>query len=167
MASSTPKSGGYDCKFVDAPPDKLVCQICLLVSATSHQVTCCGRVYCQACLDEHKKRSRTCPNCRKRGQKFPDIRGEWTLDFSNIGTTYCRLVPRPLSKKSKGVARIAEVFVYDVRSRDSSAVQLRVLFWSLNRYGVISLPSRSFLRLSTSPPAINYTLAFILVAAMS
>ena len=103
MASSTPKSGGYDCKFLDAPPDKLVCQICLLVSATPHQVTCCGRVYCQACHDEHKKRSRTCPNCRKRGQKFPDIRGEWTLDFSNIGTTYCRLMPRPLLKKSKGV----------------------------------------------------------------
>ena len=76
MAFSVPKNGGYDCKFVDTPPDKLKCQICLLVAGAPHQVMCCGRVYCKACLEEHKKNSRTCPNCRKRGRNFPDIRGE-------------------------------------------------------------------------------------------
>ena len=55
MASNVPMTGGYDCKFVDTPPDKLVCQICLLVARTPHQVTCCGRVYCKTCLDEHKR----------------------------------------------------------------------------------------------------------------
>ena len=75
-ASNAPNNGGYDCKFMDPPPDKLVCQICLLVSGNPYQVTCCGRVYCKACLDEHKKHSTICPNCRKRGQDFPDTRGE-------------------------------------------------------------------------------------------
>ena len=77
-ASNAPNNGGRDCKFVDPPPDKLVCQICLHVSGNPYQVTCCGRVYCKACLDEHKKHSTICPNCRKRGQDFPDTRGEWT-----------------------------------------------------------------------------------------
>ena len=76
FAVSPTPVGGYDCKFVDPPPDKLVCQICLLVARIPHQVMCCGRVYCKACLDEHKKHSYTCPNCRKVGQNFPDIRGE-------------------------------------------------------------------------------------------
>ena len=76
MASNAPNTGGYDCKFLETPPDKLVCQICLNVACTPHQMTCCGRVYCKACLDEHKKHSNICPNCRKRGQDFPDIRGE-------------------------------------------------------------------------------------------
>ena len=77
-ASNAPNNGRCDCKFVDPPPDKLVCQICLHVSGNPYQVTCCGRVYCKACLDEHKKYSTICPNCRKRGQDFPDTRGEWT-----------------------------------------------------------------------------------------
>ena len=75
-ASNAPNTGRYDCKFVDTPPDKLVCQICLHVSGNPYQVTCCGRVYCKACLDEHKQHSTICPNCRKRGQDFPDTRGE-------------------------------------------------------------------------------------------
>ena len=84
MASRASKTGGYDCKFVDPPPDKLECQICLLVVRTPHQMICCGRVYCKVCLDEHKKHSNTCPNCRKRGQNFSDTRGEWTSGSSHI-----------------------------------------------------------------------------------
>ena len=84
MASNASNTGGYDYKFVDPPPDKLVCQICLLVARIPYQVMCCGRVYCQACLDEHKKHSSTCPNCRKTGQNFPDIRGEWTSGSSYL-----------------------------------------------------------------------------------
>ena len=88
MASNAPTIGGYDYKFVETPPDKLVCQICLLVARSPHQVTCCGKVYCKTCLDEHKRHSlrsiysKECPNCRKIGQNFPDIRGEWTLAYS-------------------------------------------------------------------------------------
>ena len=88
MASNTAILGGYDCKFVETPPDKLMCQICQAVARSPHQVTCCGRVYCKACLDEHKKRSKTCPNCRQMGQSFPDIRGEWISDISHMGSLY-------------------------------------------------------------------------------
>ena len=70
------KTGGYDCKFVEIPSNKLVCQICLHVACSPHQVTCCERVYCQACLDEHKKYSKTCPNCKRTGKNFVDKRGE-------------------------------------------------------------------------------------------
>jgi len=76
MASKTPLTGGYDCKFVETPPDKLMCQICLLVARTPDQMPCCGRIYCKACLDTHKRLSKTCPNCRKARQSFPDTRGE-------------------------------------------------------------------------------------------
>ena len=96
------KTGGYDCKFVDAPPDKLRCQICHLVARTPHQVTCCGRVYCKDYLDEHKRLSNTCPNCKETGQNFPDIRGERIsvevpLSYVDFLSPYCQrsLVPRP------------------------------------------------------------------------
>ena len=73
MASNT---HSYDCKFVDTALGNLVCQICLHVARSPHQMTCCGKVYCQDCLDEHKRNSTICPNCRKRGRDFADIRGE-------------------------------------------------------------------------------------------
>ena len=97
--------GGYDCKFVDSPPDKLVCQICLLVAQIPHQVTCCGRVYCNACLNQHKRYSLDCPNCRKRGQDFPDIRGEYTLQVT-LKEKECMLYNFPLKSLSLGEQEI-------------------------------------------------------------
>ena len=82
MASNASNTGGYDCKFVETPPNKLVCQICLHVARNPHQVTCCGRVYCKACQDEHKRHSSFCPNCREtRLNSSPDTRGEWYSDW--------------------------------------------------------------------------------------
>ena len=49
------KTGRYIFSLVGTPPDKLICQICIHVARTPHQVTCCGRVYCKACLNEHKR----------------------------------------------------------------------------------------------------------------
>ena len=74
--SADSSEGGYDYTFVETPPDRLMCQICQAVARAPHQVTCCGRVYCKACLEKYKRRSSNCPNCRKRGQDFPDTRGE-------------------------------------------------------------------------------------------
>jgi len=79
MASNASLTGRYDCEFVETPPDKLMCQICLSVAHTAHQMPCCGRVYCKACLDTHKKLSSTCPNCRSTRQSFPDTRGKSKL----------------------------------------------------------------------------------------
>ena len=74
--------GSYDCKFVEIPSDKLVCQICLLVAHSPHQMTCCGRVYCKACPNQYRRHCLNCRNCRKRGHDFPDISDEWTSGHS-------------------------------------------------------------------------------------
>ena len=76
-------TGGYDCNFIDDPPDELVCQICTLVALHPYQSTCCGRVYCKSCMDSYRHRQEVttgnrkfnCPNCRKRANTFPDKRG--------------------------------------------------------------------------------------------
>ena len=78
MASNAPKAGGYDCKFVETPPDKLNCQICLLVAHIPYKVTCCRKVYCKACLEKY---SSTCPNCRKTSfTKFYSTKRKWSSD---------------------------------------------------------------------------------------
>lgn len=76
-------SGGYDCNFIEEPPDELVCQICTLVALHPYQSTCCGRVYCKRCMEDYRRRQEevtgerkfTCPNCRRRANTFPDKRG--------------------------------------------------------------------------------------------
>ena len=98
MASNLQLTGGYECKFVDAPPDKLMCQICLSVAHTPHQMPCCGRVYCKDCLDKHKRLSDACPNCRKTRQSFSDTRGESKsdsgilLEYSNVSCYYGKVL---------------------------------------------------------------------------
>ena len=56
-------SGGYDLSFTD-PPDDLSCMICHHVAKEAHQVECCGKVFCEKCIKETKKRIGSCPNCR-------------------------------------------------------------------------------------------------------
>ena len=85
MASNTPKqstnASGYDLEFLSEPPDldALVCQICILVARDPQQMDCCGRVYCQLCLSEHKKRSDKSPNCRRAGNSFVDKKSKFTM----------------------------------------------------------------------------------------
>ena len=75
MAVNTPKLGGYDCEFVETPPDDLICLICTFVAKNPQQLTCCGKVYCQVCLKEQQKRSNSCAQCRKEGAaSFEDQR---------------------------------------------------------------------------------------------
>ncbi|XP_065901669.1 TNF receptor-associated factor 4-like [Dysidea avara] len=62
-------SGGYDYKFADDPPDRLVCNICHLPSRDPYLTTCCGHVFCKSCLDYVKKPiavSNVCPVCREK-----------------------------------------------------------------------------------------------------
>ena len=42
----------------------MLCLICTNVCRESHQVTCCGRVFCKSCIEQVKTRSGSCPNCR-------------------------------------------------------------------------------------------------------
>lgn len=67
---------GHDVQFVSDPPDCLVCLICTLVAKDPQQMDCCGRVYCQNCLSEHKKHSDKCPQCREAGNCFSDKRSK-------------------------------------------------------------------------------------------
>ena len=69
MAITTPsEAGGYDYKFIDAPPDRYVCNICHLPSRCLYLTICCGHVFCKSCLDNAKKATATtesvCPVCR-------------------------------------------------------------------------------------------------------
>ena len=82
-APTRPNSGGYDCNFIEDPPDELVCQICTLVAQHPYQSTCCGRVYCKRCIEDLRRKQEeltgnrkfNCPNCRRRANTFHDKRG--------------------------------------------------------------------------------------------
>ncbi|XP_065916965.1 TNF receptor-associated factor 4-like [Dysidea avara] len=59
-------SGGYDYKFVNTPPDRLICKICHLPSRQAFLTTCCGHIFCKSCLDNAKRNTAVncCPVCR-------------------------------------------------------------------------------------------------------
>ena len=77
MASNTDQTlKGYEHQFVDSPPDDLVCLICLSVARDPQQVNCCGKVLCRTCLEEHKRYSNICPQCRVEITSFADKRSK-------------------------------------------------------------------------------------------
>jgi TNF receptor-associated factor 4 len=68
--------GGYSLSFIESPPDEFVCLICHLVARDPQQLLCCGKLCCSSCLQESKKHTNKCPQCRKRLRSFQDIRGK-------------------------------------------------------------------------------------------
>ena len=60
-----PQTGGFDCEFVEPSPQELQCKcpVCLLVLREPYQVTCCGKVYCKACIKCVKDLKNPCPTC--------------------------------------------------------------------------------------------------------
>ncbi len=67
---------GFECEFVEQPPKYLQseCPICLLVLRDPYQVTCCGKSFCKACIQEIKGRNQRCPTCKeKRFKRFPNL----------------------------------------------------------------------------------------------
>ena len=87
--------GGYDCNFIEDPPDELVCQICTLVAQHPYQSTCCGRVYCKRCIEEYRRKQEeltgdrkfNCPNCRRRANTFHDKRGSRNIKCLKVKCT--------------------------------------------------------------------------------
>ena len=86
--------GGYDCHFVEDPPEELVCQICTLVAYHPYQASCCGKVFCKICLEEYKKHAPSsasskfhCPNCRKHAHTFHDKRGSRNIKCLKVKCT--------------------------------------------------------------------------------
>ena len=76
MASSERKYGGYNYEFVGPIPEDFTCPICTLVQREAHQVTCCGKIYCESCLEDLKNKGNrcfSCPCCRA------SLRGAYTV----------------------------------------------------------------------------------------
>ena len=72
---------GYDHKFVDPVPNELLCLICIFPARYPQQSTCCGKVFCKACVDELKKHSDKCPGCRGDINCFPDKRSKSCVNY--------------------------------------------------------------------------------------
>ena len=76
MASNVQYLKGYEHQFVESPPDDLLCLICLSVARDPQQISCCGKVLCKGCLEELKKHSNLCPQCRVDIVSFADKRSK-------------------------------------------------------------------------------------------
>ncbi len=67
---------GFDCEFVEPPPERYVqseCPVCLQIIREPHQVTCCGKKFCKACIEHIKAIKKPCPTCNEEEfSNFPD-----------------------------------------------------------------------------------------------
>lgn len=57
------ESGGLDLSFVQAPPDDLICSICLSVHRKPVLTSCCGNHFCFSCVEQVRSDQRPCPLC--------------------------------------------------------------------------------------------------------
>ena len=73
---SDKERGGFDCELVEClEVDNLQteCPVCLLIIREPHQVTCCGKRFCQSCIECLKDNNKPCPTCKKEDiANFPD-----------------------------------------------------------------------------------------------
>ena len=58
-------TGGYDCDFMDPPPDSLQCPVCLLPFRDPHLLSCCGHKGCATCIGRIKAAGHPCPLCQQ------------------------------------------------------------------------------------------------------
>ncbi len=66
---------GFDCEFVKPPPSEYVqseCPVCLQIIREPHQVTCCGKKFCKACIEHIKAIKKPCPTCKEKISSFAD-----------------------------------------------------------------------------------------------
>ena len=54
---------GYDHDFVEDPPNRLLCNICLLPCRDPYRSVCCGHAFCKSELEEG---GCSCPKCRSK-----------------------------------------------------------------------------------------------------
>ena len=59
--------GGYECNFVEDPPEYLVCSICICPFKEPHLVSCCGKKFCVTCIKRVEYAGQPCPMCRTYG----------------------------------------------------------------------------------------------------
>ena len=60
------RTGGFDCEFIEPPPKffKVECCICHLILREPYQAMCCGKRFCDDCLEEIRETEAPCPHCR-------------------------------------------------------------------------------------------------------
>ncbi|XP_064385177.1 TNF receptor-associated factor 4-like [Halichondria panicea] len=79
---------GFDCEFVKPPPSEYIqsqCPVCLQIIREPHQVTCCGKKFCKACIEHIKAIKKSCPTCNKNEfLYFPDTCLKQSLYGLNI-----------------------------------------------------------------------------------
>ena len=83
-------SGGFDCKFVEKPPEPFQseCPVCLLVLCDPHQATCCGYGFCRSCIEKIKLRNKPCPCCKtEEFDSFADKRLKRSLSGYKVFCT--------------------------------------------------------------------------------
>ena len=69
--------GGYDYEFIKpGPSEDCICAICHLVARNAHQSSCCGKIFCEVCINKLEESSLefNCPNCRQNFGYFKDIK---------------------------------------------------------------------------------------------
>ncbi|XP_064385185.1 TNF receptor-associated factor 4-like [Halichondria panicea] len=73
---------GFDCEFVEPPPERFVqseCPVCLQIIREPHQVTCCGKKFCKACIEHIKAIKKPCPTCNEEFSSFADKSSKQSL----------------------------------------------------------------------------------------
>ena len=64
MAESS-KVGSYRCEFIDDVPELLVCGLCKHAANGPSITTCCGELFCKACIASALEEKRPCPSCEE------------------------------------------------------------------------------------------------------
>ena len=89
MACSVADGGGYDYKFVEPPPDRLVCKICYLPCREA-RLTSCGHIFCESCLKQLQSSttvSHACPVCREEQfEVYPQLEADREIKALRV---YC------------------------------------------------------------------------------
>ena len=58
-------TGGYDCDFLDPPPESLQCPVCFLPFRDPSLLSCCGANGCASCMSRIKAAGHPCPLCQQ------------------------------------------------------------------------------------------------------
>ena len=75
--SSAESRGGYDCEFLEPPPEAFQtdCPVCLLILKEPCLISCCGHKFCRICVERVKENEKPCPLCSEPDFSFMRERG--------------------------------------------------------------------------------------------
>ena len=118
-------TGGYDCDFVDPPPDSLQCPVCLLPFRDPNLLSCCGHKGCASCIGRIKAAGRPCPLCEQPFETMLDKHFQRkVLDLR----VFC-------SKKGEGCRWVGELREFETHAqRDCTHVEAECRYGCGRRY---------------------------------